>query len=78
MLLSHHINPHRFSKAPKIDAIVFEELAVFDRQHRVNHDFRNLVVLHHLPLRALVAFGKRGDHFRLELIGLQLIVAGIA
>ena len=70
MLLPYHINPHRFGKATKIDAVVLEKFAVFDGQHRINQDLGDIVVFDHLPLRALVALRERCDHLGFELVSL--------
>ncbi len=37
-----------------------EETAVFDGDHRIDHDFRDIGILHQAALRATLAFKKCG------------------
>ena len=52
---------------------MLEEASVLDRQHRLHHDWRNVVVLDHLPLRALFRVEEGCDQLRLEFIGREFI-----
>ena len=64
-------DPCGFNQPHEIDAIVLEEAAVFDGGDRLHHDLGNVIVLHQLPLGALLGIEKRGQHLGLELVGLQ-------
>ncbi len=65
---AHHVDPRRFRHAQKIHAAVFKEAPVFDRQHRLHHLRRNVVVLHQLAFRPLLRVEQRGHQLRLQFI----------
>ena len=52
--LMSHVHPGGFRQADKVHAAVLEEAAVFDGQHRIHHQLRNLVIRDQLPLGALL------------------------
>src|SRR5207253_1687125 len=72
MALAGEVDPRGLSKTRKINPVMLEESPVLNGQHRIDQNFRNIVELHHLPFRALISLGKRGDHLWLEFVGIEL------
>ena len=61
----------RFGQAEVIDAVVLEEAAVFNGQHRVHQVLRDLVVGDEAALGAVGVFAEAGDQHGLELVAGQ-------
>ncbi len=59
MALMGEVDPGGFDQPQEIDSAVLEEAAVFDRRNRFHHDLGNVVVLHQLPLGALLRVEQR-------------------
>ena len=59
--LARDVDPERLGQAKEVDAAMLEEAAVFDGENRVHHHFRNLVVLDHLALGALLRVKQGSD-----------------
>src|SRR5581483_7602819 len=72
MTLVGDVDPGGFGKAHEVNAAVLKEPAVLDSEHCVHQNFRHLVVMDHLPLRALIALEKGRHHFRFEFVCAQL------
>ncbi len=58
-------------QAREVDAVVLEEAAVLDAQHRLNQIRRNLVIGEQAALGAVGALAQPGDQQRLQLIAGQ-------
>ena len=71
--LAYHVAPHRFGRAHKIHAAVLEEAPVFNRQHRLHHHRRNVVVLDQFALRALLGVEQRRHQLRLQFIRRKIV-----
>ena len=72
MPLACDVNPRGFSEAHEVYAVMLKESPVFDGKHGVHQNFGHFVIVDHLTFGALVSLEERGNHFRLELVGIQL------
>ncbi len=72
MALMGEVDPGGFAQPHEIDSAVLEEAAVFDGRDRFHHELGNVVVLHQLPLGALLGVEQRSQHLGLEFISRQL------
>ena len=71
-----HVNPGGLGQAQEVHAAVLKEAPVFDGQHRIHHQLRNLVVGDQLPLGPVPGIEQGSDHLRFEFVGRQ--IAGFA
>ena len=74
--LMSYVHPGGFRQADKVHAAVLEESAVFDGQHRIDHQLGNLVIGDQLPLGTLFGIEQGSDHLRFEFVGRK--IAGLA
>ena len=72
MALVSYVDPGGFRQTDEIHPAVLKEAPVFDGEHRVHHQLRNLVIGHQLPLGTLFRIEQRCDHLRLEFISCEI------
>ena len=67
-----HVNPGGLGQTQEVHAAVLKEAPVFDGQHRIHHQLRDLVVRNQLPLGPVLGIEQGGDHLRFEFVGRQI------
>ena len=67
-----YVNPGGLGQAQEVHAAVLKEAPVFDGQHRIHHQLRDLVVGDQLALGPLPGIEQGSDHLRFEFVGRQI------